>query len=169
MVKLVVQGAISELIYVYITLAIAAPLLVGIVSPLTSSVISRLEEKRFERFKKLKRKIKDLAKAKDPTEYERIKEEKEEAEEEYETAKDTAKYFDYSIVFGLIVSGFSIFGVLNLFETIPLKYSGELVASIDTYVVLTLLLFFLEVVFLLVLVLYYIRSEREETIKGLLT
>lgn len=167
MVKLLVQGAISELIYVYITLAIAAPLLVGIVSPLISPVVSKLEEKRFERFKDLKKKAKALTKAKDPEEYERIKEEKEEAEREYETAKERAKYLDWSIISGVIVTALSIVGVLNLLEVFPWEYSGEIVASKDVYVAATLALFLVESILLLGLVMYYIRSEREETIKGL--
>ena len=159
-----VQEILSELIYIYTTFAIAAPLLVGIISPLISSVISRIEEKRFEHFQVLKNKTKELEKAEDPTEYERIKEEKEEAEQEYASTKEKAGWLSHSVILGGIVTLLSIVGILNLFGVIT---AGGSFASTNLYLSATLALFFIEVILLLWLVAYYVRSERKEAIKKL--
>lgn len=156
----------SELVYVYITLAIAAPLLVGIVTPLISSVISRIEEKRFEHFQELKEKTKKLSKAKDPEEYERIKQEREEAEQKYEDIKGKAGGLWYSVILGGSVTLLGSVGILNLFGAFTVV--GEF-ASDTGYLFLTIFLFLVEVIIILGLVAYYVKSEREAATKKLST
>ena len=156
--------AIQTYVIAFAMLLIAAPTLVGIVSPLITPVIRELEKVRLKRLQELKKEAHKLARARNERELKEAKKKLEEATEEYKKVREMTRYLDFSIGAGIFVT--LICGAALIFS-ISSPTTTQPTTNYQIFLGVAIIAFWVESFLLLLVVLFHIKSIRRQVIEKL--